>query len=145
LPKPLKIMSRRVIIEERQTNPKYFDKMSQLLDELIRLRKEEAIAYEMYLEKIKELAAQISEPSETTSYPDTLKSNATRSLYDNLDQNESMAIAVDAVIQATKLDGWRDGGLKEKKLKLVVLEILPEKDKERIDEIMDIIKAQREY
>lgn len=136
---------RKVIIEDRQTNPKYFERMSQLLDELIRQRKDEAITYEMYLEKIKELAEKISRPSETSSYPDTLKTNAKRALYDNLDQNESMAIAVDAVIQATKLDGWRDGGIKERKLKLAVLAVLPEKDKERIDEIMDIIKAQREY
>ncbi|MEL7421709.1 MAG: HsdR family type I site-specific deoxyribonuclease [Bacteroidota bacterium] len=136
---------RRVIIEERQTNPKYYERMSQLLDELIRQRKEEALAYEEYLEKVKLLAEQVSRPSETTSYPATLKTTATQALYDNLDQSESMAIAVDAVIQATKLDGWRDGGLKEKKLKLSVLAILPEKDKERIDEIMEIIKAQREY
>lgn len=136
---------RRVIIEERQTNPKYFERMSQLLNELIRQRKEKAIAYEMYLEKIKELAEKISKPSETTSYPHTLKTNATRALFDNLGQNESMAIGVDAVIQATKLDGWRDGGIKERKLKLAVLAVLPEKDKLRIDEIMDIIKAQRDY
>lgn len=136
---------RRVIIEERQTNPKYFERMSQLLDELIRQRKDEAIAYEMYLAKIKELAENISKPSETSSYPDTLKTNAKRALYDNLDENESMAIAIDAVIQSTKLDGWRDGGIKERRLKLAVLAVLPEKDRERIDEIMDIIKAQREY
>ncbi len=136
---------RRVIIEERQTNPKYFERMSQLLDELIRQRKEEAIAYQMYLGKIKALAEQISKPEESTSYPDSLKTTATRALFDNLDQNENMAIALDAVIQATKLDGWRDGGIKERKLKLAVLELLPEKDKDRIDEIMDIIKAQREY
>lgn len=136
---------RRVIIEERQTNPKYYDRMSLLLDELIRKRKEETIAYEKYLEKIRELAEQITKPSETTSYPSTLKSNATRALYDNLEKNESMAIAMDAVIQATKLDGWRDGGIKERKLKLAVLDILPEKERFRIDEIMEIIKAQREY
>lgn len=136
---------RRVIIEERQTNPKYFERMSKLLDELIRQRKEEAIAYEMYLKKIKQLAEQISKPSETTSYPETLQTNAKRALFDNLDHNESMAIAVDAVIQTTKLDDWRDGGIKEKKLKLAVLAVLPEKDKVRIDKIMDIIKAQREY
>lgn len=136
---------RRVIIEESQTNPKYFERMSQLLDELIRQRKNEAIAYEMYLEKIKELAQKVSKPSETSSYPDTLKTNAKRALFDNLDQNESMAIAVDAVIQENKLDDWRDGGIKERKLKLAVLAVLQEKDKERIDEIMDIIKAQRDY
>lgn len=136
---------RKVIIEERQTNPKYFERMSKLLDELIKQRKEESLAYEEYLEKIKKLAEQISNPSSSTSYPDTLKSGATRALYDNLGQNESMAIAVDAVILTTKLDGWRDGGIKERKLKLAVLAVLPEEDKTRIDEIMDIIKAQREY
>lgn len=136
---------RKVIIEERQTNPKYFERMSHLLDELIRQRREQAIAYEAYLEKIKELAENITNPSGKTAYPDQLTTSATRALYDNLDQNESMAIAVDAVIKATKLDGWRDGGLKERKLKLAILDVLPEKDKERIDEIMEIIKAQREY
>jgi len=135
---------RKVIIEERQTNPKYFERMSQLLDELIKRRKEEALEYEQYLEEIKKLAEQISQPT-SSSYPETLKSNATRALFDNLGQNENMAIALDAVIHTTKLDNWRDGGIRERKLKLAVLAILQEEDKARIDEIMDIIKAQREY
>lgn len=134
---------RRVIIEEHQTNPKYFERMSQLLDELIRQRKAETLAYEAYLEKIKRLAEEIARPFETTTYPEMLKTNATRALYDNLDQNESMAIALDAVIHATKLDGWRDGGLREKKLRLAVLAVLQNEDK--VNEIMEIIKAQREY
>lgn len=133
---------RRVIIEERQTNPKYFDQMSKLLEELIRLRKEKALEYEAYLQRIKELADQITQPSKS-SYPETLKTNGTRALFDNLDRNEGMAIALDAVIQATKMDGWRDGGLKEKRLKLAVLDVL--KDEEKTNEIMEIIKAQREY
>jgi type I restriction enzyme R subunit len=136
---------RKVIIEERQTNPKYFERMSQLLDELIKKRKEESLEYEQYLEEIKKLAEQISQPTSSSSYPETLKSNATRALFDNLGQNENMAIALDAVIHTTKLDNWRDGGIRERKLKLAVLAILQEEDKARIDEIMDIIKAQREY
>lgn len=133
---------RRVIIEERQTNPKYFERMSQLLDELIRQRKDEAIAYEMYLQKIKELAENISKPSQA-SYPLSLKTKATQALYDNLDQDENMAIALDAVIHAQKLDGWRDGGLKEKKLRLAVRRVL--QDDSKLVEIMEIIKAQGEY
>jgi type I restriction enzyme R subunit len=136
---------RRVITEEQQTNPKYFEKMSNLLDALIRQRKEDAIAYEQYLEKIKELAEQVSKPSQSTSYPATLKSNASRALYDNLEQNEELAIGLDAVIQATKLDGWRDGGIKERKLMLAVIKMLPEEERDRIEEIMEIIKAQSEY
>ena len=80
-----------------------------------------------------------------TDYPDILKSNAQRALYDNLGENESMAIGIDAVIQATKLDGWRDGGIKEKMLSKAIENVLSDEDKKRIDDIMNIIKAQSEY
>lgn len=136
---------RKKIVEQRQTNPMYFERMSKLLDEIIRRRKEDSLAYEQYLEEIRRLAEQVSQPAEGTSYPNSLNTNAKRALYDNLGQNEHKAIALDAVIFNTKLDGWRDHGLKERKLKLAVMEILNDADKERIDEIMDIIKAQREY
>jgi type I restriction enzyme R subunit len=135
---------RRVIIEERQTNPKYYDKMSKLLDELILQRKEEVIAYEAYLQRIKDLANNLS-GEESEDYPENIDSNAKRALYDNLGQNPNLAIAVDAVIHANKLDSWRDGRLKERKLKLAVMGILPDDYKEDIDAFMDIIKAQREY
>ena len=135
---------RRVIIQERQTNPKYYDKMSQLLDELIQQRREEAIAYEAYLQRIKELANNLS-GEESDDYPEKVDSNAKRALYDNLDKDANLAIAVDAVILANKLDSWRNGALKERKLKLAVLGILPDQFKEEIDALMDIIKAQREY
>ncbi len=55
---------RRKIIDEQPVNPKYFEKMSHLLDELIKQRREEALAYEKYLEKIVELTEQIQNPAE---------------------------------------------------------------------------------
>jgi len=134
---------RKVIIEESATNPKYFEKMSTLLDELIKQRKEEVIAYKEYLEKIKQLAGSVSNPMGTTDYPTSLNSNAKRALYDNLDQNEILALALDNVIKANKLDGWRDGGLKEKKLKIAIHEVI--KDDETTALIMQIVKAQNEY
>jgi type I restriction enzyme R subunit len=133
---------RRVIIEERQTNPKYYDRMSKLLEEIIRQRKEQTLAYEEYLRKIKELAEQVAKPAQH-SYPASLTTRATQALYDNLEQNENMAIALHAVIQMQKLDGWRDGGIKEKKLLLAVKEVLQDDDKANY--IMEIIKAQSEY
>ncbi len=42
---------RRLIIEEKPTNPKYFERMSVLLDEIIRERKEKAIQYANYLQE----------------------------------------------------------------------------------------------
>lgn len=134
---------RKVIIEESQTNPKYFEKMSKLLDELIRMRKEETIGYQEYLEKIKELAKQVSVPSSSTDYPTTVNSRAKQALYDNLESNELLALRLDQVIQENKLDGWRDGGIKEKKLMLAVNTVINDPDKTL--ELMEIIKAQSEY
>lgn len=134
---------RKVIIEESQTNPKYFERMSKLLEELIRQRKEEVIAYKEYLEKIKQLAGDVSNPMGTKDYPTSLNSNAKRALYDNLEQNEILALALDNVIKTNKMDGWRDGGLKEKKLRLAINEVI--KDDETTAIIMQIVKAQSEY
>jgi type I restriction enzyme R subunit len=60
-----------------------------------------------------------------------------------LDSNEILALAIDSVIHTNKLDGWRDGGIKEKKLKIAINEVL--NDAERTSELMKIIKAQSEY
>ena len=46
---------RKVIIDEQPVNPKYYDKMSELLDALIRQRKEEALEYKEYLENLVDL------------------------------------------------------------------------------------------
>lgn len=134
---------RKVIIEESQANPKYYEKMSRLLDELIAQRKKETLAYQEYLKKIKELAELVTSPQKTNSYPTSLDNAAKRALYDNLDQNEILVLALDNVIMGNKLDGWRDGGIKERKLRIAVQNIL--KDDEKTDELMEIIKAQRDY
>lgn len=134
---------RKVIIEESQTNPKYYEKMSKLLDELIKQRKEETISYQEYLKEISELAKLVSNPSKSVDYPNTLATPAKRALYDNLDKNELLALALDNVIHTNKLDGWRDNGIKEKKLRIAINEIL--KDDEKAIELMKLIKAQSEY
>jgi type I restriction enzyme R subunit len=134
---------RKVIIEESQTNPKYYEKMSKLLDEIIKLRKQETCDYQEYLDKIKKLAIKITEPSSGESYPNSINTRAKQALYDNLENNESLANILDETIRYNKLDGWRDGGIKEKKLMLAVNGIVA--DAEKTLALMDIIKAQREY
>jgi type I restriction enzyme, R subunit len=54
---------RKVIVEERPTNPTYYDKMSELLDSLIRQRQQQAEEYEQYLASIIELAKQVQNPT----------------------------------------------------------------------------------
>lgn len=134
---------RKVINEESQTNPKYFEKMSKLLDELIKQRTEEAIEYQAYLAKIKELSEKITNPSGGVNYPDSINSRAKQALYDNLENNEAVANLLHRTILNNKLDGWRDGGIKEKKLMLAVNQVI--QDANITLSIMEIIKAQNEY
>ena len=98
---------RRLIIDETPTNPKYYEKMSILLDELIKQRKEQVSDYEEYLKKIVELTKKVKNPSYSNNYPKSINSSAKRALYDNLDQNEELSLAIDKEIRYSKPDGWR--------------------------------------
>jgi type I restriction enzyme R subunit len=138
---------RKVIIEERPTNPIYYEKMSVLLDELIKLRKEETMDYEEYLSKIVALTKKIRRPESGTDYPVSLNTKAKRALYDNLGKNEKVSIAMDEAIIYGKHDDWQGNFLKEKHLKnQVVKPVLEEYDIiEKLEPIFDIIKQQKEY
>ena len=75
---------RRLIIDEMAVNPKYYEKMSELLDALILQRKQEAIDYKDYLSRIVALTEKVSSPQTQSSYPSSIDSAALRALFDNL-------------------------------------------------------------
>ncbi|MGB3419230.1 MAG: HsdR family type I site-specific deoxyribonuclease [Dolichospermum sp.] len=134
---------RKLIVEQQPTNPKYFDKMSILLQELIDNRKTATAEYENYLQKIIILAQEIHQPSKSSTYPPSLNTSAKIALYDNLDQDEQLALTIDRVIRQTKQDGWRGNKVKERMIKNAIKKYLPLP--EQIDEMMEIIKNQNEY
>lgn len=138
---------RKVIIDKQPNNPKYFEKMSTLLDELIRKRKEEAANYEEYLTRIIELTKQVQTPT-TIAYPKTLNTSAKRALYDNLNKNEEVALALDGSIIQTKKDGWRGSPLKMKEVRKAIIKTLTQhgiQDEDEIERIFEIVKKQSDY
>lgn len=134
---------RRVIIDESPTNPKYYEKMSQLLEELIQQRKQAALEYEAYLRKIIALTISVRQPATSIRYPSSLITPARRALYDNLDNDETLALQLDEIIRKTKKDGWRGMVMKERDLKYTIKKHLPEQYD--LDTIFNIIKNQDEY
>lgn len=50
-------------------NPKYWEKMSELLDALIAQRKRQALDYKAYLAKLVGLTRQVSKPETQSKYP----------------------------------------------------------------------------
>lgn len=134
---------RKLIINETPINPKYYEKMSDLLDALISQRKTEAIDYEAYLLKIVELTKQAKKPEMTTSYPESVDTSAKRALFDNLDENEELAITIDAAIRATKKDSWRGSRVKEKEVRNVIKAHVADPD--LVGLIFDLVRNQHEY
>ncbi|KAF5433676.1 type I restriction enzyme, R subunit, partial [Candidatus Methanophagaceae archaeon] len=134
---------RRLIIDEMPMNPKYYEKMSTLLDELIKERKEEAKSYEEYLAKIVELSKRVKKPADSATYPEKLNSNAKRALYDNLSHDEELTIALDAEIRHTKKDGWRGNLIKEREVKYAIRKHID--DEAEVERVFGLVKNQRDY
>lgn len=139
---------RRLIIEEKPANPKYFEKMSALLDELIRQRKESAIQYAQYLKRIVELIKKVKNVSISDSYPTTINTGAKRALYDNLGNNEKLALRANENIVQNKPDGWRGNRIKEKQVKNAIRRALEEfniRDEKTVEKVLELAKNQNEY
>jgi type I restriction enzyme R subunit len=107
---------RKLIIDESPINPKYYERMSELLSALIAQRKQDAVDYAAYLAKIVELTKKIKNGLGDAAYPKSLDTPAKKALYDNLSKNEALALAVDAAVRASKQDDWRSNPFKVKKV-----------------------------
>jgi len=138
---------RKVIIEESPTNPMYYEKMSVLLDELIKLRKEATLEYEKYLQEIISLSGKVKKPNITADYPASLNTNAKRALYDNLGNNEELANELDHKILTTKKDSWRVHKIKTREVKYAIKEVLDTFQVKEPDAayIFELVKNQKDY
>jgi type I restriction enzyme R subunit len=139
---------RRLIIEKNPTNPKYYEKMSVLLDEIIRDRKNKSIDYANYLKTIAELIQNLKNPSGMTTYPKSIDSNSKRALYDNLDNNEEAALKVDEAILKNKPDDWRGNVIKEREVKLAIRRALEEcniHDEDQVELVLALARNQNDY
>ncbi|MEK7444158.1 MAG: restriction endonuclease subunit R, partial [candidate division NC10 bacterium] len=166
---------RRLIIDEQPINPKYYEKMSALLDALIEQRRKEALDYQEYLRRIVELTKQVVSPEASGAYPATMNTPGKRALYDNLDTNEALALAIDAAVRASRQDDWRSNQFKVRRVKNAIRVALesagghvggggaatragvaretaagyvtrpPESTEERVERILALVKNQDEY
>ena len=155
---------RRLIIDETAVNPKYYEKMSKLLDTLILQRKQEAMSYKAYLARLVELTKKVSSPETQSSYPARINGAALRALFDNLDEvtgsaaqesssgygpddimnaRAARALAVDAAIRHVKKADWRGNRFKEREVHNAIKSELD--DEGLVNTIFEIVKAQSDY
>ena len=139
---------RKMIISERPNNPAYFDKMSELLNQLLQEQKDGKLQYK---ELIGKLIDKLKEARSTVKakYPASIDTKGKQSLYDNLGNDEALTLRVHDTIKANARDGFRDmdgsGMKKMKALRRAVEGVLQGFEADKIDDVMQIIVAQKEY
>jgi type I restriction enzyme R subunit len=135
---------RKKIVEKNPTNPRYYEDLSTLLDELIQQRKQSTIEYAEYLKKIIALTHRLHHPEEEQKYPKNIKkSPGKRALFDNIRADEDFVNSIHDVITINKPDNWLGDQIKERQIKKAIYEVV--KDKDLVEGIFNIIKDQREY
>lgn len=152
---------RSKIIKEHLTDPAYYEKMSALLDEIIRLRREKAIEYEEYLKRIADLATRV-QAGKAHDAPAQLNTSGRLALYNNLkdhvpvrkaaqaaaaygDKDEALELAlrIDETVKQKRPDGWRGVPAREQMVRQALYEVL--KDIDEVNRLYPIIFAHKEY
>ena len=118
--------------------------MSALLDALITQRRRDALSYHEYLQKIVDLTRQAKSGPSGADYPTSLNTAAKRALFDNLGNDESLALNVDAAVRTTLQDGWRSNVMKTRRVRQAI-EALLGVDQERVERTLELIKSQNDY
>ena len=132
------------IVERTQSNPKYYEKMSALLRELIEKRKNDVINYEEYLRQIVELARKVHKPESGTEYPPGIRERAAkRAFYDHLNGDTVVANQIYDAVMSSKQDNFRGSKIKERKIWRAIRAVV--KDDQEADQLLALVKEQSEF
>jgi type I restriction enzyme R subunit len=135
---------RKKVVEKILINPKYYEKMSAILDELIKARRDGAIAYEKLLERYIDLVKNAENPENNPRYPEGIRrSAALRAFFDNCGEDEALAIAIDKAVRENKQADFRHNEFKERRIKQALLSAL--KDRNEVERVYNIVVEQGEY
>lgn len=136
---------RKKVVEKIVLNPKYYEKMSAVLEQLILERKQGVISYSQLLDKYITLARNVMKPEENSEhYPEKVRGNAAlRALYDNTGSDVDLAVTLHAAVLRSKMDRFRNDPVKERRIKRELLKILNSKDE--VERVFKIIVEQEEY
>ena len=151
---------RRTIIRDRLNDPRFYAKMSELLDDLIQLKRQATEDYEEFLRKAEELIRQM-QGKEQDTIPEKLKAvPRAYVIYNNLsglatdkfvcpdneDELADLTLRLDQVMREDAQDGWKSepNGPKGRKVKSRLYEIL-DTDGDATEALFEILKRQEDY
>lgn len=152
---------RKTIIRDQLTDPKFYDQMSTLLDDLIKQSREDAGAYEEFLRKAEELVRKLATMKPQAGVPEALHNNREAMvLFNNLasipcqqfqcpieeKDKANLALLIDRTIREQAPAGWQEDADGPRGVQVLnALFPLFDRDRCATKAMFEIIKNQRGY
>jgi len=150
---------RKTIIRDQLTDPRFYDQMSKLLDDLIKQSRADAAEYEEFLRKAEELVKRLASKQPDAGIPSALhgKREATV-VFNNLasisastfqcpatdDDKVALALRIDLAVRERAPAGWKGDQAREAQVLNALFPIL-DRDREATLALFEIIKNQPGY
>jgi type I restriction enzyme R subunit len=138
---------RKVITAGKQELPKFYERMSKRLDEIIIQYNKNTEEYQTYLKNIDNLCKEWLNGVNSSEYPNKINTKPRMAFYDLL-ENEELAVKMDTVIIENKHDEWKGNPMKEKILKNCIKDALKKEeieDDSMTEKIFELAQRQNEY
>jgi len=150
---------RKTIIRDQLTDPRFYEQMSKLLDDLIQQSRADAAAYEEFLRKAEELVNQLGQGRPEEGVPFVLHGKPEAVvIFNNLstipatlfvcpvddDERAELALKIDKTVRDSAPAGWRGDETRERQILNALFRLL-EKDRAATLALFEIIKHQQGY
>lgn len=157
---------RKTIIRDRLTDPRFYDEMSKLLDDLIKQKRDDTEAYEEFLRNAEVLVKKLVQGHPDAGVPTVLKGNREAiTLYNNLmsivapevegqamaeaktaygDEHLQLALKLDKAIKAEAPAGWKGDEVKERVVQNLIHKAIG-KSREATLAVFELVKNQPGY
>ena len=147
---------RKTIVRDQLTDPRFYEQMSKLLDDLIKQRRDDTESYEEFLRKAEALVKQMTGQASTGEYPSVLNGHTLAAvLFNNLasipansfrcpedsDEKANLALEIERAMREKAPAGWKGDDPREKQVLNALFPLL-ERDQEATQAIFEIIKNQ---
>lgn len=150
---------RKTIIRDQLTDPKFYEEMSKLLDDLIEQKKDTTESYQTFLSAAEDAIRQLERKEPTADVPIMLQGKpAAIVLFNNLtdipassfecpegdEEKGALALALHQAMQNSAPANWKGDDIRENEVLNAIFPIM-NKDHTATQAIFDIIKAQPDY
>lgn len=150
---------RKTIIRDQLTDPRFYEQMSKLLDDLIQQSRADTAAYEEFLRKAEALVKRLVEKHPDAGVPAALHGKTEAIvLFNNLgsipmtsfqcperdDDKAALAVKIDVTMRERAPAGWKGDETRERQVLNVLFPML-DRDREATQALFEIIKNQPGY